>query len=837
MASATSQATPSKLRIRALDQSGKPAAFIRVELVAAVPGTAATDAVSAGTATLATASVDISRGRPDLVAVRSLTTSRDGFAIFSLGNIPAQARASGDLRIRFAGRPDLTFAIPDYASAGGTQYAGYQLPTGSWGEPEPAPGPWLDDGLDLDDVWVTPGVFPDLGHLAFGDEYCGRLIPNDLTVRIFHRNQVVRTKKNVVTCLTDINQTPVSLDEGELINYEVKATRLGYTFGDLLYSLPLAPCESVTLAISHWEQRQKARAEQESVSVEKRSSSYYRQNALSEMMNAVSSSRHFGLAYAEGVSALVDKIAQVSVAGSVSASFDHKQFASDATRTFSDSIQESAEAWRSDHQVVVMEQWETEDQAVAYRTVCNNNHCHVLNIFYHEVLNNFRVTTKLLGQREVYLVPYDVNDFDEHLAVCARPFLLPYLLDQTLADCYRKLKYVAVGHKATSTGPGGKVVNQFKVEMHFASAFNFDPQFPFHLIVILKIGGLQFIPIMRNDFWVSSGVYTYIVDTPPFDPDNISGVGVRNAVVPQANQQNSVVYYLVIQSLTVSMRDKVDPQWTGAGTKSGLQQLLTGGGTGGTGILYLVELAQTTQQPPASVPAPTTTPAQDYQDCLDQVLAHLNCNQVYYSALLALLEDPNARICRFDKIICGTSGESLADLIVPEPVAIFGCSLAFPKAGSQYVPDEGEPIVDERLLTLPTPGIFADAALGQCSACEKVDDKVYWDWSKTPCTCAGKDVTLKTPEASSLLQAGTSPFPGLATGVWATGVVPPSGETAIANSLVGAFGSAMATAMLSDKDAEKELAALKDLLDKMTVALKDLTNKTDPSKDPPKSGG
>src|SRR5205814_3514464 len=109
MASANRQITGSKLRIRALDRSGKPATFIRVELVAAVRGTAATDAVSAGTAPLTTTSFDIPKGHPDLVAVRSLTTSRDGFAIFSLGNIPAHTR--GELHIRFAGRPELTFAI------------------------------------------------------------------------------------------------------------------------------------------------------------------------------------------------------------------------------------------------------------------------------------------------------------------------------------------------------------------------------------------------------------------------------------------------------------------------------------------------------------------------------------------------------------------------------------------------------------------------------------------------------------------------------------------------------------------------------------------------------
>jgi hypothetical protein len=813
MASSRSKSRADKLRIRAMGEGGKPAAHVHVELVAPPAG-------SGNTAT----------ERIGVITLRALTTSRDGFAIFSLANISPALRSGGRLSVRFAGRPELTFAVADGALTGGNHYIGYQLTTGGW-DPEPNPGPWVDDGLDADDIWIAPGHFPDLGDLEFGDDYCGRLIPNDLTVRIFYRDQVVRTKKNVVTCLTGQDGASIVLHEGEMIHYEVKATRLGYTFGDLLYSLPLAPCESVTLAISHWEQRQQARAEQDTVSVEKRSSTYDRQNALSEVLNASSSGTHVSGGLTGALTGFVGA-ALGSIGLSVSASYNRNDFASDATRNFSDSIQQTAELYRSDHQVVVMEQQETEDQAVSYRTVCNNNHCHVLNIFYHEVLNNFRVTTTMLGHREVYFVPFDVVDFDEHSAACAKPFLLPYLLDRNLADCYRKLKYVAVGHKTTATGTGGNVVNQFKVEMNFETAPGHDPQWPFYLIVMLKVGGLQFFPIARNDVWIGLTPYAYLVDTPDFDPDNIQSVGVRNGA-PNVG----FAAYLRIGALTISMRDRASAQWLVVGTRNGVNLAPTGGNPA-MGDVALINNTQSAPPQPSQPPsAPAATPAQDYQDCLDQVLAHLNCNATYYSMLLALLEDPNARICRFDKIVCGGSGQSLADLIGPDPVGVMGCTLAFPKADSVYTPYTGDPIFDERLLTLPTPGIFADAALGQCQACEAIDDKVYWDWSKTPCVCGGKDVTLKTPEASPLIQPGTSPFPTISYSTW-TGLVPPTGET-ITNGLVTTFGAALATAMFSGADASKNLESIKDTLAQLVDFVKGLQppKKDDGKGDPPKPGG
>jgi hypothetical protein len=229
---------------------------------------------------------------------------------------------------------------------------------------------------------------------------------------------------------------------------------------------------------------------------------------------------------------------------------------------------------------------------------------------------------------------------------------------------------------------------------------------------------------------------------------------------------------------------------------------------------------------PPPPPAPPAT-APDWEvlqkDCADRLLAHLNCHKLYYNSLLWLLEDPNERFCRFDRIKCGPGGTSLADLVIPEPLGVMGCHVAFAKADGDYVPHDGEPVVAEQLLTLPTPGIFADAALGQCSACEKIDRDVYWDWSDSPCMCKPAAAQLKNPAETPLFPAGALPFATLPTAVWATGVAPPG--DGIANSLVATFGAALASAILPGKDSgknvDKELADLQTLLTKMLEAAKD----------------
>ncbi|HEX8240363.1 MAG TPA: hypothetical protein VF574_11550 [Allosphingosinicella sp.] len=783
---------PGKLRIRAVDECGKPIAGIRVELV-----TIARRESRSGKKPWA-----------ETVAQRALTTSRDGFAIFSTGALAPAARASGDLAVRFGESPELTYVVDSGAAAAGSHYSSFTLPDGPWLQVK-APGRWHDDGLEADDVWAIPELFPDLGHLEFGDDYCGRLIPSDLTIRIADHSRLVRTAKDVVTCLETseggcrncgglIQQGDgdggIRLHEGELVDFQVRCARLGYSFGDLLYSLPLAPCESVTLAVSNWEQRQRARAEQESVSEEKRSADYSRRNALSETLDAASSSNHHQWGVTAGV--LLKKIT-LGVSGG--GAYDRVKFASKATRDFSDRIQQSSEAWRRDHQVVVMEQTETEDQHVSQRTVCNNNHCHVLNIFYHEVLNNYRVTTRMIGHREVYFVPYEVKEFNLHMALCAKSILRPYLIDGDLLECYDQLKITTQAATAKTTS-----VDEFKLDIKIGDTIGHNSV---NLFVMIKTvnGQTQQFPVSVHEAWANGQSYSYIVNTPNFDLSAIHEVGLLK-IIPSFPKN----LWLHIESYTVSAKDSATGQW-----------MPLGSGSAGPSSHDLQSMVPASYDPPKDELPPAI--AAD-GDCAERLLAHLNCHKLYYNSLLWLLEDPNERFCRFDRIRCEPNGASLADLVIPEPVGVLGCHVAFVKADSDFIPDEGEPVVAEQLLALPTPGIFADAALGQCSACETIDPDVYWNWKDSPCpTCGPAAVQLKTPAESSLFPAGMLPFPTLPTAAWATGVAPPTDS--ISNSLVTTFGAALATAILpgkdSGKDTQKELAALQTLLTKMLEATKE----------------
>ena len=804
----------------------------------------------------------IPKGSSQVSALRSLSTNRDGFAIFSLDASTVAARPNEGLALRFGRRPDLIFPISATLGEGGSQYISYTLPSQACEELEAVPGSWLDDGLEPDDVWAVPGTFPDLGDLEFGDDRCGRLVPSDRTVRIVKQQQLVRTARDAITCLSlgedrcggcgglvEQGKGPedgIILQAGEVIDYEIRCARLGYTFGDLLYSLPLAPCESVTLAVSHWEQRQRARAEQQSESRERRTATYERENALAEAMNGASETSHRGWAVggtlAGGLKGALSKATaalQLSFGGTMSSSNDRARIASNATRSFSDRIESTAEAWRQDHQVMILEQTETENQNVSYRTVCNNNHCHVLNIFYHEVLANYRLGTKMVGHREVYLVPYKVKSFDLHLAVCARPFLLPFLLEPELAECYTKLKLKPpstgtasdpAGHDPPQT-ESGPAFNQFKIDLSTTRYENASPTPRLDLVVDLTSNAIQEIQVPKSDTWQSNGYYSYIVETPNYAFKDIKATGIKvsNALPPGVSSG-----LLVISSYKISGRTKPTGPWILLG--QGLETYTTGHGmTSVTPALHLKSASPSEQSStgqPAPSPAPAVTPPSPADaDCTERLLAHLNCHKTYYNSLLWLLEDPNERFCRFDRIRCGET--NLADLVLLEPLGVMGCHVAFAKANTDYEPYEGQPLVDERLLTLPTPGIFADAALGQCQACETIDRDVYWDWKDSPCVCGAKSVTLKSPESSSLLSS--NPFPGVATGVWATGITPPSGGDAGANSLVSAFGSALGQAMLSGKNSTTELTALQDLLNKLNAVLKDLLpdKKADPKpKDP-----
>ncbi len=102
-----------------------------------------------------------------------------------------------------------------------------------------------------------------------------------------------------------------------------------------------------------------------------------------------------------------------------------------------------------------------------------------------------------------------------------------------------------------------------------------------------------------------------------------------------------------------------------------------------------------------------------------------------------MTEDPDARAARFD-LFPGVGGKgSLLDMIENRPIGTLGNALAFPYAGpgiDRAPRVTGDRVASERLVSLPTRGLFAEAMLSHCPSAEKIDPTLFTDWASSPCT-------------------------------------------------------------------------------------------------------
>ncbi len=89
-----------------------------------------------------------------------------------------------------------------------------------------------------------------------------------------------------------------------------------------------------------------------------------------------------------------------------------------------------------------------------------------------------------------------------------------------------------------------------------------------------------------------------------------------------------------------------------------------------------------------------------------------------------------------------SDGSALVDHVDNNPLEILGAYIAYPVSdlawmrSVQEVLRQGEQpdlaVLDERLITLPTRGIFGEAKLGNCNASAVIDKNRFWDWQQSP---------------------------------------------------------------------------------------------------------
>lgn len=252
-----------------------------------------------------------------------------------------------------------------------------------------------------------------------------------------------------------------SIAHGHLLEWRQVWRADGYSLGDLLYSLPLAPGQKRQIVVSDWYRQETGLRTESRTVAESFSADLSRDRDVAEIVNSTitesiragSSTRtwggggglglgipfsggFFGLGVAGGGGGSDSKAWQDS-ARSLSAS---------AGQSISDRTQQAATAVRSQRATVVTGRQQSESVSVTAEVVANYNHCHSMTVEYFEVLKHYRVDLELASVQECLFIPLQMTRFDDMKSLRWRDLLLQYLRDRNLDGGFDAVERILTGY-------------------------------------------------------------------------------------------------------------------------------------------------------------------------------------------------------------------------------------------------------------------------------------------------------------------------------------------------------------------------------------------------------
>jgi hypothetical protein len=234
----------------------------------------------------------------------------------------------------------------------------------------------------------------------------------------------------------DWDETPTvyentTIAHGHILHFKQKWKADGYSLGDLLYSLPLAPCQEKQIAIIDWDREERGtRTEAQMVSEELQASisrdrdiSEIARSSFNENMNASSTNKTSSTSggIGGGIGGFLSGITfglfgGVSSSGASSRSTAHqdssRNLAASSLNRLRDNVTQSASSLRGQRSTVIQTVGQREDVRVQTEVVKNNNHCHAMTVEYFEVLKHYALEQELVDVQECLFVPLPMSHFD-----------------------------------------------------------------------------------------------------------------------------------------------------------------------------------------------------------------------------------------------------------------------------------------------------------------------------------------------------------------------------------------------------------------------------------------
>lgn len=235
----------------------------------------------------------------------------------------------------------------------------------------------------------------------------------------------------------------VTIATGHVLHYKSVFKADGYSLGDLLYSLALAPGQKKEIVVfdaSHSLQAQESQqvSQRENLSaliVDDREILDQLGGSMNESMRGSSSAHTSGVSAGFGAGALVGPVGAVlGVSGGTANSSSSAQQNSSrgVSQFFSEklrqSIMQTAASYRQLNGSVVTTVSEGQRYAATTEVVANHNHCHALTMMYFEVLRHYAIYQELSNVEECVFVPLLMTDFSAENIFKWRDVLAAHLL-------------------------------------------------------------------------------------------------------------------------------------------------------------------------------------------------------------------------------------------------------------------------------------------------------------------------------------------------------------------------------------------------------------------------
>ncbi|MCQ0110685.1 N-acetylmuramoyl-L-alanine amidase [Zhouia amylolytica] len=218
----------------------------------------------------------------------------------------------------------------------------------------------------------------------------------------------------------------VSVATGHILHYKSVFKADGYSLGDLVYSLPLAPGQKKQIVVfesSHslTGAESQSISQGESLSAELISDRFITDQisgGINENMSGRSRAHTSGMSAGLGVGVSYGGIgASLGVAGGFanSNSSASQNSSRNISQSFGEKLRQSlmqnAESYRELNASVVTTVTEGQDYGVTAETVANHNHCHSLTMMYFEVLRHYAIYQELSHVEECVFVPLLMTNF------------------------------------------------------------------------------------------------------------------------------------------------------------------------------------------------------------------------------------------------------------------------------------------------------------------------------------------------------------------------------------------------------------------------------------------